>query len=158
MRTFIAAAALLAALPAAAEVPPKEVAFDEYGGIAVSLTGRPGDAEAGREVMTTRGLGNCIACHEVTALAEHPFHGEVGPTLDGAGSRWSEADLRGIVVNAKMAFEGTVMPAFYKDSGFVRAGDAYTGEAAPDPDNMPTILTAQQVEDVVAYLLTLKDG
>ena len=55
-----------------------------------------------------------------------------------------------------MAFDGTMMPAFYKVSGFVRPGDAYTGKAAPAEGYQP-ILTAQQVEDVVAYLLTLKE-
>ena len=159
MRTITTAVAMCAALPAFAEVvPPKSVMFDEHGSVEVSLTGVPGDSVSGREVMVTRGLGNCVACHRVTALEDVPFHGEVGPSLDGVGSRWTEADLRGIVVNAKRAFEGTIMPAFYKDAGFVRPGDAYTGKAAPDPENMPTILSAQQVEDVVAYLLTLEDG
>ncbi len=106
--------------------------------------------------MTTRGLGNCIACHEVTALLDFPFHGEVGPTLDGVADRWDEADLRGIVSNAKMMFDGTMMPAFYKKSGFIRPGNAYTGKAAKESD-LSTLLTAQQIEDVVAYLMTLKE-
>jgi sulfur-oxidizing protein SoxX len=56
-----------------------------------------------------------------------------------------------------MAFEGTVMPAFYKTSGFIRPGNGYTGKSAKEEDLMP-ILTAQEIEDVVAYLLTLQDG
>ncbi len=75
--------------------------------------------------------------------------------LDGAGDRWSEAELRGIVANAKMMFEGTMMPAFYKTEGFTRPGDAYTGKA-PEGD-LPPLLSAQQIEDVVAYLATLKE-
>ena len=151
-------AAAMGTTGALAQMAPAEVAHGEYGEIEASLTGTPGDAAAGKEVMTTRGLGNCIACHQVTDLEEFPFHGEVGPSLDGVGDRWSEADLRGIVVNAKNVFPDTVMPAFYKSSGFVRPGDAFTGKAAADPENLPPLLTAQQVEDVVAYLLTLKDG
>ena len=151
-------AAALCAAGAVAETAPADVVHGEYGEVEQSLTGTPGNPADGKTVMTTRGLGNCVACHQVSDLADVPFQGEVGPSLDGAGDRWTEADLRGIVVNAKNAFPDTVMPAFYKSSGFIRPGDAFTGKAAPDPDNLPPLLTAQQVEDVVAYLLTLKDG
>ena len=151
-------AAALGAAGAAAETAPADVVHDAYGAVEQSLTGAPGDTARGVEVMTTRGLGNCVACHQVSALPEVPFQGEVGPSLDGVGDRWTEADLRGIVVNAKAVFPDTVMPAFYKSAGYIRPGDAFTGKAAPDPDNLPPLLTAQQVEDVVAYLLTLKDG
>jgi L-cysteine S-thiosulfotransferase len=64
-------------------------------------------------------------------------------------------ELRGIVANAKMTFDGSFMPAFYKTEGFVRPGGGYTGKA-PEGD-LPPILTGQQIEDVVAYLLTLKE-
>jgi sulfur-oxidizing protein SoxX len=74
--------------------------------------------------------------------------------LDGAGERWSEAELRGIVANAKMMFPDSMMPSFYKVDGFTRPGNAYTGEAADD--SFGPLLTAQQIEDVVAYLATLK--
>ena len=53
-------------------------------------------------------------------MSDIPFHGEIGPMLDGAGDRWSEAELRGIVTNAKMMFPGSMMPSFYKVDGFVR--------------------------------------
>lgn len=141
---------------ATAEIMADKVAYTEYGEIEQSLSDAAGDPEQGRVVMTTRGLGNCIACHEVTALEDVPFHGEVGPSLDGAGDRWSEAQLRGIIANAKMTFEGTIMPAFYKKSGYIRPGNAYTGKGA-SPEQLDTLLTAQQVEDVVAYLLTLQE-
>lgn len=134
-------------------VQPEEVSFDEYGEIATSLTGVPGDPENGKVIMTTRGKGNCIACHQVTALEEFPFHGTVGPSLDGVNERWSEAQLRGIVANAKMTFPETVMPAFYKTTGFIRPGDGFTGKAGQEP--LPPLLTAQEIEDVVAYLMTV---
>jgi sulfur-oxidizing protein SoxX len=155
-RTVLITATLaLTAGVALAEIAPGDVNYQD-GAISASLTGVAGDPENGRKVMTTRGLGNCIACHEVTALADFPFHGEIGPSLDGTGSRWEEAELRGIIANAKMMFEGTMMPAFYKTSGFVRPGRAYTGKAAEESELTP-LLSAQQIEDVVAYLLTLKD-
>lgn len=134
-------------------VGPDDVEFAD-GSIAMSLSGEPGDAANAPEIMN-KGAGNCIACHAVTALSDIPFHGEVGPPLDGAGSRWSEAELRGIVANAKMTFEGSVMPAFYKTDGFNRPGDEYTGKAAEGP--LEPLLSAQQIEDVVAFLMTLKD-
>ncbi len=139
----------------AAEIAPKEVVYDE-GKVSESLTGVPGNVEAGEKVMTTRGLGNCIACHAVTQLDNIPFHGEVGPPLDGAGDRWTEAELRGIVANSKMTFEESMMPSFYKVDGYIRPGNAFTGKAAKTAE-LPPLLTAQQIEDVVAYLLTLKD-
>lgn len=141
---------------AMADVMAEKVAFTEYGEVEQSLSGTPGDPEQGRVVMTNRGLGNCVACHAVTDLEDVPFHGEVGPTLDGAADRWSEAQLRGIVANAKMTFEGTIMPSYYRKSGYIRPGNAYTGKAA-EPDQLETLLTAQQVEDVVAYLMTLTE-
>lgn len=134
---------------------PRDVVANEYGDVAMSLTGVPGDAERGKEIMVDRGQGNCIACHQVTALEEYDWHGEVGPSLDGAGARWDEAALRGIMVDAKAVFPETVMPAFYRVDGFTRPGNAYTGRAAEG--DLAPLLTAQDIEDVVAYLLTLTE-
>lgn len=150
------AAVLVAGSAFANPVAPGDVQYDEYGAVAASLTGVAGDAANGAKVMTNRGLGNCVACHAVTALNDAPFHGEVGPTLDGVGGYRTEAELRGIVANAKKTFEGSVMPSFYKSTGFIRPGDGYTGKAAAT-DELPPILSAQDIEDVVAFLLTLKD-
>jgi sulfur-oxidizing protein SoxX len=151
-----ALAALSTTAVAAQEVAPLAVSYGAYGEVETSLTGRPGDPANGEAIIVDRGKGNCIACHSATALAEHPFHGEVGPSLDGAGDRWSEADLRGIVANAKIMFPDTVMPSFYKTTGYIRPGDAFTGKAAAT-DVLPPLLTAQEVEDVVAYLMTLEE-
>lgn len=153
--TTLVAVALTAGVTQADETTPDAVTFDEYGAVTDSLTGVAGDPQTGAAVMVDKGKGNCVACHAVTALQDAPFHGEVGPLLDGVGSRWNEAELRGLVANAKMTFEGTAMPAFYKTSGFIRPGDAYTGDAAPA--DLPPILTAQEIEDVVAFLATLKE-
>ncbi len=144
----LVACATVIALPALAnEVAPSEVVFNE-GTVETSLTGQAGDAATGRDVFANRKLGNCLACHSNSDMPELSFHGEVAPLLDGVGDRWSEAELRGIVSNAKMMFEDTMMPAFYIDSGYVRPLEGFDGKS---------ILSAQQVEDVVAYLMTLKD-
>ncbi len=154
--TLLAAILTMAATTLNADViAPSDVVMNEYGDISESLTGEGGNPERGIEVMTDRGLGNCIACHQVTALEEFQFHGEVGPSLDGVGSRWDAAALRGIVVNAKNAFPDSVMPSFYRVDGFIRPGDGYTGRAIEGP--ISPILSAQDVEDIVAYLQTLTD-
>lgn len=151
--TFTAIAFLVAAPALAEPVAPADVAFDEYGEVAESLTGVPGNPERGVEVMTARGLGNCIACHAVTDLKDHPFHGEIGPSLDGVATRWSEQQLRGIIANAKNTFPESIMPAFYHVGPYIRPGDAFTGKAAQG--ELPPLLTAQDIEDVVSYLMTL---
>jgi sulfur-oxidizing protein SoxX len=138
-----------------AQTAPSDVAFGDYGQIEASLSGMVGDPAAGLEIMVARGKGNCIACHQVSALDDYPFHGEVGPSLDFVGERWTEEDLRGIVANAKMTFPDSIMPAFYKTEGYIRPGNAYTGRAAEG--ELDPILTAQEIEDVVAYLLTLTE-
>ena len=138
----------------AEEVLPTVVSFND-GAVEQSLTGTPGDPANGRLIVGDKGQGNCVACHQVSDLADVPWHGEIGPMLDGTADRWSEAELRGIVVNAKMMFEGSMMPSFYKTEGFIRPGNAYTGKAADE--TFGPLLSAQQVEDVVAYLVTLKE-
>ncbi|MCW1950993.1 MAG: sulfur oxidation c-type cytochrome SoxX [Octadecabacter sp.] len=154
-RMILAAAVTGLGTIAVAETAPSEITFGEYGQIETSLSGQAGDPAAGLEVMVARGKGNCIACHQVSALDEYPFHGEVGPSLDFVGERWEEADLRGIVANAKMTFPESIMPAFYKTEGFVRAGNGYTGRAAEG--EIEPVLSAQEIEDVVAYLMTLTE-
>ena len=141
------AAALAASVAVAEEIKPTAVAFAD-GTVEQSLTGQAGDPAEGRKVFANRKQGNCLACHMNADLAEESFHGEVGPPMDGVADRWSVAELRGIVTNSKMMFEGTIMPAFYIDEGYTRPLDDFAGKS---------ILTAQQVEDVVAYLMPLKE-
>jgi sulfur-oxidizing protein SoxX len=112
------------------------------------LTDKPGDAKEGAKVVVNRRLGNCLGCHEIGVLKTEEFHGEVGPSLDGVGARWDAASLRMIVVDPKKVFTAdTVMPAFYRVAGLNRVRPEFQGKP---------ILTAQQVEDVVAFLQTLK--
>jgi sulfur-oxidizing protein SoxX len=151
----VAAMGLMASVAFAEEVLPTAVSFNDDGAVEQSLSGTAGDAANGREIVGDKKQGNCVACHQVSDLADVPFQGEIGPMLDGAGERWSEAELRGIVANAKIMFEDSMMPSFYKTEGFIRPGNAYTGKAADD--TFGPLLSAQQIEDVVAYLVTLKE-
>ena len=141
------AAMLVTAPVVTADTAPDAVVIENLE-IVESLTGAAGDAAAGRNIFVNRKQGNCLACHANSDLAEQPFHGEVGPTLDGAGTRWSEGQLRLIVSNAKKVFsDATVMPGFYS---------LEVGEDVRKDLIGKTILSAQQVEDLVAYLATLK--
>lgn len=155
-RIMLGAVASVAVVAAAnaADIDPAEVVYED-GAVAASLTGVAGDAAAGAKVVGSKKLGNCVACHVVDALPDVPFQGNVGPELTGAGDRWTEAELRGIVANAKIMFEDSLMPSFYKNTGYARPGDAYTGKAPTGP--LSTLLTAQQIEDTVAFLMTLKE-
>ncbi|MEM7507341.1 MAG: sulfur oxidation c-type cytochrome SoxX [Pseudomonadota bacterium] len=151
MRKIVLPALCLAAFASAAiagTVSPANVVFED-GAVATPLTGTPGDPVKGKEWFVGRKLGNCLACHVNSDATDESFHGEVGPPLDGVADRWGEAELRGILANSKMTFEGTIMPAFYKDSGYTRPREEFAGK---------TILTAQQIEDVVAYLMTLNEN
>lgn len=147
MRLMLAAAFCIAlsGLGAKAQEPIRLAIVDTA--LPRSLTGKPGNAEAGKKVFLTRTLGNCLACHEVTSLKSEEFHGELGPSLDGVASRYTEAQLRLIVADPKRVFTDTVMPAFYKNDGLRRVRPEFAGKP---------ILTAAQVEDVVAFLQTLK--
>ena len=153
VRTLIRSAAAVAisfgfASSALAETLPGDVKIVDMT-IAESLTGQDGDPVAGKKWFVGRKLGNCLACHVSKDAKDEQFHGEVGPELDGVAERYEEAQLRAIVVNSKAVFgKQTLMPAFYKDAGFNRVGKKFAGK---------TILNAQQVEDIVAYLQTLKD-
>jgi L-cysteine S-thiosulfotransferase len=141
------AAALASSSLLADVVPPADVKIENIA-VANSLTGQPGDAAKGRDVFANTKQGNCLACHANSDWSEQLFHGEVGPSLDGAGSRWNEQQLRAIVVNAKAVFTDlTIMPGFYSLDVGKNVSKDFVGK---------TILSAQQVEDVVAYLTTLK--
>ncbi|OUS07128.1 sulfur oxidation c-type cytochrome SoxX [Rhodobacterales bacterium 52_120_T64] len=145
---IIGATAAFAAMATAGTIEPDNVEFDDYGAVAASLTGVAGDAASGRKLFANRKLGNCLACHQNDDYLEQSFHGEVGPPLNGVADRWSESELRGIVSNSKVTFEGTIMPSFYRTSGFYRNMEKFEGKP---------ILSAQDVEDVIAYLLTLTE-
>jgi L-cysteine S-thiosulfotransferase len=144
--TLVAASLSLAWPALAGTVAPDEVKINDMK-VAASLTGQPGDPTAGRETFADRKKGNCLACHANTDLSEQLFHGEVGPALDGVADRWSAEQLRAIVVDSKQVFgTQTIMPGFYSLNVGINVAEEHAGK---------TILSAQDVEDVVAYLTTL---
>jgi L-cysteine S-thiosulfotransferase len=112
-----------------------------------SLTGASGDPVAGRAIVVDRRLGACLLCH-TGAFAEERFQGTLAPDLSGAGSRWSTGQLRLRLVDATRLNPDTIMPPYYRVDGLARVGRAWLGKP---------ILTAQQLEDVVAFLTTLGD-
>lgn len=137
----------LATTAYAGDVAPGDVEIVD-GAIATPLTATAGDPERGKQAFTGRKAGNCLACHLVTSLLdEHQFHGEIGPPLDGVADVYSPAELRAQIVNSKQANPDTIMPAFYRTNGLNRVPEKFAG----------TILSAQEVEDIIAYLATLRD-
>jgi sulfur-oxidizing protein SoxX len=112
-----------------------------------SLTGAPGDPAQGRAIVASRQTGLCLLCHSAP-LPEEKFQGTIGPDLKGAGSRYTEGQLRLRIVDSSLAVPGTVMPAYYRLDGLDRVAPAFRGK---------TVLTAEQIEDVVAFLKTLRD-
>jgi sulfur-oxidizing protein SoxX len=111
------------------------------------LTDTPGDAARGRAIVANRSVGLCLLCHSAP-IAEERFQGTLAPSLAGAGSRWSVPQLRLRVADAARLNADTIMPPYYRITGLHRVAKAFDGK---------TVFTAQQIEDVVAYLATLKD-
>lgn len=112
-----------------------------------SLTGQSGDAARGRAIVANRSVGLCLLCHS-GPIAEERFQGDLAPSLAGAGTRWSAGQLRLRIVDGLRLNADTIMPPYYRTTGLQRVARNFEGK---------TILTAAQVEDVVAYLVTLKD-
>jgi sulfur-oxidizing protein SoxX len=111
-----------------------------------SLTGAPGDAARGRALVLER-TSTCILCHS-GPFPEEKFQGDLAPNLAGAGSRWSGGQLRLRLVNAARLNPATIMPSYYRVDGLDRVAPAWRGKP---------ILSAEQIEDMVAYLATLRE-
>lgn len=117
-------------------------------GIPAPLTPQPGDAAAGRRIVADRQVGLCLLCHS-GPFPEVRFQGDLGSDLAGAGSRWNAAQLRLRLVDPARLDPQTIMPAYFRSRGFERVASAWRGKPA---------LQAQQIEDVVAFLLTLRQA
>lgn len=114
--------------------------------IPAALTGEMGDATRGLGVFTGRDEGHCVLCHAVDGL-DAEFQGNVGPNLSGLGDRLTPAQIRLRIADAQSIWPETVMPSYYRVSGLNQVAPEYEGEPA---------LSARQIEDLVAYLSSLK--
>jgi sulfur-oxidizing protein SoxX len=137
-------AALLPRLGVAqAEVVPYEVTGD---GIDKPLSAEPGDPIQGRAIVADRRVGLCLLCHS-GPFPEEAFQGNLAPSLAGAGARWSPAQLRLRVVDARRVNPASLMPPYHRVEGLQQVGRAWADKP---------VLSAQQVEHVVAFLATLR--
>jgi L-cysteine S-thiosulfotransferase len=132
--------------PALAEaaLPPYMIVGDA---IPASLTGMAGDPERGRAIVVNRQVGLCLLCHSAPFPQER-FQGTLAPDLKGAGARSTEGQLRLRIVDASLIKPDTIMPPYYRVDGLERVAPSFKGKP---------ILTAEQIEDVVTYLMTLRD-
>jgi sulfur-oxidizing protein SoxX len=134
------------ALPAPGQAGPAPLAV-VGDGIPAPLPGTAaGDAARGRAIVASRQTGLCLLCHRAP-IAEERQQGTLATDLAGAGSRWSTAQLRLRVADSKRLDPGSLMPAYHRTEGLERVGAAWQGKP---------VLEAQQIEDVVAWLMTLK--
>ena len=144
---FSASAALAAlaifAAPAKADLVQYKIVGDA---IPASLTGSQGDAGRGRAIVANHNTGLCLLCHS-GPFPEDKFQGTMAPDLAGAGARWSEGQLRLRIVDAGKFNPQTIMPPFYRVDHLTRVPPAFRDKP---------VLSAVDVEDVVAYLMTLK--
>lgn len=115
-------------------------------GIPQSLTGTPGDAAHGRALVLDRAT-TCILCHS-GPFPETRFQGDLAPSLAGVGNRWTVSQLRLRLVDASQFNKDTIMPSFYRVDGLDRVSRNWQGKP---------ILSAEEIEDIVAYLATLRD-
>jgi L-cysteine S-thiosulfotransferase len=110
------------------------------------LSGNPGDTGRGRRILVDREIGNCLACHKVAETGE-PFQGDLGPDLGNIGRRLTAGQIRFRLVDLSRLNPTTLMPPYHRVEGLTRVATKY----ADNP-----VLTAQEIEDVVAYLTTLR--
>jgi len=111
------------------------------------LTSQPGDPARGKEIVENRQVGACLLCHSGPFPEPH-LQGTIGPPLAGVGSRLSAGQIRQRLIDAREVNPDTVMPPYYVVDGLNRVGRAWQGKPA---------LSARQIEDVVAFLTTLRE-
>jgi sulfur-oxidizing protein SoxX len=147
--TLAAACAAAFAAFANAAAPAQALAPFQVEGkeIRAPLTGTPGDPVRGKEVVRGREEVNCLICHSVPGT-EDRFMGNLGPSLAGVGARFSAGQLRLWLVDAKRVVADTIMPSYYRIDGLQMVAARYRGRP---------ILDAQQIEDAVAYLSSLRE-
>jgi len=115
--------------------------------VPASLTGAAGDPARGRAIVVNRQVGLCLLCH-TGPFPDEKFQGSLAPSIAGAGARWSEGQLRLRLVDASRLNPDTIMPPYYRTERLARVAPAFADKP---------ILSAEQIEDVVAYLTTLRE-
>lgn len=140
----VAAITALGATLALSETPQKTMPRFAVVGDAIPqpLTATAGDAARGRHIVLDREVGNCLICHRLPEQGE-PFQGDLGPDLTGIGTRLSAGQLRLRLVDESRLNPATLMPPYYRVEGLNRVAAKYRGKP---------VLSAQDIEDVVAYL------
>jgi sulfur-oxidizing protein SoxX len=116
------------------------------GAMDMPLTGEPGDPVRGRQIVENRQLSACLLCHSGPFPAPH-LQGNVAPSLDGVGLRLTAGEIRLRLVDPAKLNPDTMMPSYTGVDGLTRVGRPWVGKP---------VLTAQQIEDVVAFLATLR--
>lgn len=144
MKACVTLPLLLAAFVSTAQAQRVDFVGD---GVPASLSGVPGDPARGRAIVVNRQQGLCLLCHG-GPFPEERQQGKLAPSLAGAGARWSEAQLRARIVDARRLNPVTIMPPYHRTESLVQVGTAWRGKP---------VLSAQQVEDVVAFLQTLRE-
>ncbi len=142
----VCAQARPAAGGAAAVVSPAQVVL-VGDAIPAPLIAAPGDADRGRAIITDRQVGLCLLCHS-GPFPDQRFQGDIAPSLAGAGARWSAGQLRLRIADPGRLNPSTIMPSYYRLDGLQQVAPSWQGK---------TVLTAQQIEDVIAYLRILRD-
>ena len=135
---------LAAASPAAGQVAAFVVQGDA---IEAPPPGLAGDAARGEAVVKNRETANCLICHSIPDPRE-PFMGEIGPPLAGVGARLSPGQIRLRLVDPTRVNPGAIMPAYHRTDGLLRVDPRFAGRP---------VLSAQEIEDVVAWLVTLRE-
>jgi sulfur-oxidizing protein SoxX len=151
MRACVALAAAAVGCAFAVDVDVRAEALQSYtivgDAIPASLTGAKGDPARGSAIVTNRNVGLCLLCHS-GPFPDERFQGNMAPDLKGVGARWSEGALRLRLVDARRLNPATIMPPYYVVDGMNRVVPSLRGKP---------ILSAEQIEDVVAFLATLKN-
>jgi sulfur-oxidizing protein SoxX len=140
---FLAGLMLAMAMTAIARAQAVQVTGDA---VVQSLTGSAGDPERGRAIIMDRQKGLCLLCHS-GPFPEEPLQGNLAPSLEGAGSRWTEGQLRLRLMDNKRVNPESIMPAYHRIEGLNRVGNAWRERP---------ILSAAEIEDVLAFLMGLR--
>jgi len=140
---FLASLMLAIAMPAMATADATVLADDA---VAQSLTGNAGDPQRGRAIIADRQKGLCLLCHS-GPFPEEPLQGNLAPSLEGAGSRWNEGQLRLRLMDNKRINPESIMPAYHRIEGLNRVGATWRDRP---------VLNAAEIEDVLAFLMGLK--